>query len=326
MLSVSCLAMTIPLSLPLSLSQKPTLPSPNGLFGPASAVGPKPEAVYDGDYGTGEIKLRIGNGGAGQSGLIKVLADAFIKSSVANGSSPFKIAWYKSDTTQSINYLKDNTVDIGITYTPAAETIATNRGIAKAPAYYAFRDRFILVGPKSNPANLTSNQDILSMFANIFSKAEEGATVNGTSVRFLARYDKSATNIKDSQLWIGIGQVPWATAYSTWYHQYIAYPVQALKAAILLKEYTLTDRGTLLSIDEGLREKVKVYKVGSDEKDDLLLNPAHMLVGRDVVNEELAGRFAEWVISEEGQGNVTSLFKSDKQLYDAAPDDKTAPF
>ncbi|KAJ5280878.1 hypothetical protein N7478_006250 [Penicillium angulare] len=50
---------------------KPNLLNTNGLPSLASAFGPKPEAIYDGDYGTGEIKLRIGNGGAGQSGLIK---------------------------------------------------------------------------------------------------------------------------------------------------------------------------------------------------------------------------------------------------------------
>ncbi|OGE50169.1 hypothetical protein PENARI_c018G01945 [Penicillium arizonense] len=73
-----------------------------------------------------------------------------------------------------------------------------------------------------------------SLFSNIYETAEEGTS--NPPVRFLTRYDKSATNIKDSQLWIGIGQVPWATAYSKWYHQYIAYPIQALTAAILLDD------------------------------------------------------------------------------------------
>ncbi|KAH8694277.1 hypothetical protein BGW36DRAFT_384651 [Talaromyces proteolyticus] len=56
-------------------------------------------------------------------------------------------------------------------------------------------------------------------------------------------------NIKESRLWFAIGQAPWAKAYSTWSHQYIAYPIQALTAAITLCEYTFIDRGTYLCIN-----------------------------------------------------------------------------
>lgn len=191
----------------------------------ASAYAVDPAAVYDGGHKSSStpITLRIGNGGAGQSGLIggrfiplhyhdghsanfiSALADAFIQSSVKNGSSPFRVAWYTSDTTESINYLKSDTVDVGITYTPAAEQIAINQGIAKSPAWYAWRDHFMLVGPPSNPANLTKSDDIYLQFSKIYAGAEAGNT--NPPVRFLTRYDKSATNIKDSQLWIQIGQV-----------------------------------------------------------------------------------------------------------------------
>ncbi len=46
-----------------------------------------------------------------------------------------------SDTTQSINYLQSDTIDIGITYNPAAEAIAIDQGIVKGPAYYDWRDQ-----------------------------------------------------------------------------------------------------------------------------------------------------------------------------------------
>ncbi|KAJ5972261.1 uncharacterized protein N7479_002179 [Penicillium vulpinum] len=284
-----------------------------------------PAAIYSGGYNaSSEVLLRIGNGGAGQSGLIGVLADAFIRSSVQNGSTPFKVAWYKSDTTESIKYLKSNTVDIGITYAPAAEQIAITQAIAKSPAWYAWRDHFLLTGPPSNPANLSNTTDIKTMFSQIFSAAENGTS--SPPVRFLSRYDKSATNIKDSQLWIEIGQVPWATAYSTWYHQYISYPIQALTAAILLDEYTITDRGTFLSIDAGLQNQTIVYKAATDAPEDPLLNPAHMLVGRGASNEIMADRFAQWVIGLEGQRAIVGFRKNGQQLYTAAPINKTALF
>ncbi|PYH82635.1 hypothetical protein BO82DRAFT_401281 [Aspergillus uvarum CBS 121591] len=84
--------------------------------------------LYNGGYSSAtDVKLRIGNG---------VLANTSINSSVGNGTAPFRVAWYKSDTIESIHYLKDDTVDMGITitYNPTAESLAIQRGVVKAPA------------------------------------------------------------------------------------------------------------------------------------------------------------------------------------------------
>ena len=139
--------------------------------------------------------------------MSSALSNAFIDSSVANGSDPFSIGWYTSDTTVTINYLREGSVDVGITYSSVAEQIAIKQGVALSPAYYAFRDHFLVVGPRSNPAGLATGNstDILDLFSQLHSKAE--AVGSGVPVRFLSRYDKSATNIKESELWLGIGQV-----------------------------------------------------------------------------------------------------------------------
>ncbi|KAN0067877.1 putative extracellular tungstate binding protein [Elaphomyces granulatus] len=278
-----------------------------------------PNAVYNGGYNStnGTILLNIGNGGAGQSGLIGALANAFIQQSVKNGSLPFQVAWYTSDTTETINYLEAGTVDVGITYSPVAEQIAINEGIALSPSYYVFRDHFLLVGPPSNPAGLNESSDILTMFSDIYAAAQAANTT--PPVRFLTRYDKSATNIKDSYLWISIGQVPWATAYSTWYHQYIAFPIQALTAAVLLREYTITDRGTFLSIDPSLENQTTIYKAGTDNADDLLLNPAHLLIGANAPNLKTAQAFANWAVSAAGQAIIVGFKNAGQQLYTGAP-------
>src|ERR1700690_3381104 len=104
--------------------------------------------------------------------------------------------------------------------------------------------------------------------------------------RFLSRYDKSATNIKESLLFAEIGQVsaysscvyslnpsptmqiPWAYAYSKWYHQYPRYPIPALTAASLLGEYTLSDRGTFLTLqsqNKTIADNLVMYKRGEDD-------------------------------------------------------------
>ena len=122
-----------------------------------------------------------------------------------NGSKAFNVAWYKSDTTISINYLKAGIVDVGITYTESAERVAVQQKIATKPIYYMFRDHFLIVGPKSNPAKLSNTSDITTIFTQLFTSAENASAT--TPTRFLSRYDKSATNIKEADLWISIGQV-----------------------------------------------------------------------------------------------------------------------
>ena len=113
--------------------------------------------------------------------------------------------------------------------------------------------------------------------------------------------------------------MPWATAYSTWYHQYIAFPIQALTTAILLQEYTLTDRGTYLSLPANLTSQTVIYKAATDEADDPLLNPARLLIGKGAQNAETAQEFADWLVSQSGQKVITDFTKNGQQLYSPAP-------
>lgn len=89
--------------------------------------------------------------------------------------------------------------------------------------------------------------------------------------------------------------------------------------AISLKEYTLTDRGTYLSLPSNLTSGVKIFKAATDDENDPLLNPAHLLVGRKARNETLAYLFAKWATGPNGQGVVTGFKKNGQQLYSGAP-------
>ncbi|KAF3000680.1 hypothetical protein E8E13_001525 [Curvularia kusanoi] len=285
-----------------------------------------PTEIYNGGFtsASNDTALRIATGGAGQSGLVKALADAFIQDSVKNGSQAFSIGWVLSDTTFTIKNLQSGEADLGISYLPAAEQLAAEQGIidAKTGYYYLFRDHFIIAGPPENPANVSSNMTATTIFAKIYQAGELNNAKTAVPTRFLTRYDKSATNLKESTLWLGIGQVPWALPYSTWYHQFPAFPIQALSTASLLKEYTLTDRGTFLSLQQlqpNLTAALKQYKVGTDDESDPLLLPGHLLVGNKARNGTLAQQFAKWATSTRGQSVVTGFNKNGTQLYSAAP-------
>jgi len=113
-------------------------------------------------------------------------------------------------------------------------------------------------GPSSNPAHLTADPTatIQTLFAQLF----RGAVAYPSAVRFLSRYDKSATNIKESLIWISIGQCPWVDPDSAGlYHRYLAFPFQALETAARLGEYTLVDRGTWWGVEGWVREGMVVF-------------------------------------------------------------------
>jgi ABC-type tungstate transport system permease subunit len=270
------------------------------------------------------ILLRIGNGGAGQSGLVKALADAFI---AAQGGPAFGVAWYKADTTGTLGYLKTADIDVGLTYNAAAEKQALSEAYADTRAY-AFRDHFRIVGPKSDPAKLLGVTDALVAFQKLYAAAVSDPT---GAIRFLSRFDKSATNIKETSLWAAIGQVPWAIPYSTWYHAYIDFPVQALTAAASLMEYTLTDRGTWLTVyPDDSKATLAMLLEGKDGDDDRkedqadpLLNPCHALVSTktDSAHQKMAKDFVAYLASPPGQDVIARFTNgtSPVPLYSKAP-------
>ncbi|KAH9476299.1 Putative ABC transporter anion-binding protein [Psilocybe cubensis] len=289
----------------------------------------RPSAIYDGGYGEQAerrgVCLRIANGGAGQTGLIGAWADAFIRYMVSKkGVEPFQVAWYLGDTTESLAYLVAGDVDIAVTYNPAAESQVVRSGDATDIAY-VFRDHFMLVGPPSNPAGLNDSDDIQTMFSKIVASGNADIAVPPRSrppTRFLSRYDKSATNIKESLIFATIGQVPWALDYSKWYHQYPRFPKESLEAAADLSEYTLTDKGTWLDAAQCVTSQLKTFKIGSDNATDLLLNPAHALAGKRVsaANSDTCKAFMKWVTSANGGQKVIEQFEKHGQvLYSKAP-------
>ncbi|KIJ31211.1 hypothetical protein M422DRAFT_267165 [Sphaerobolus stellatus SS14] len=269
------------------------IPIPDGHYAEHAAPAGSmllPQEVYHGSKMVKDapMKLRIANGAAGQSGLI------------------------------SLAFLSAESIDIALTYHPAAE----KRCKAVFRREYAFKDHFYLVGPKSNPAELNPRDDtILDMFSKIVEKGNEDDAVPPKTrppVRFLSRYDKSATNIKESEIFIQIGQVPWALAYSKWYHQYPRFPLQSLSGASALEEYMLIDRGAWLSSPQSVTDRMTVYKKAEQfaGDDDLLLLPCHACLGEASKDEVIPKLFMDWLMSQAaGQRIVFNFTKNGETLY-----------
>ncbi|KAJ3971099.1 hypothetical protein EV361DRAFT_868744 [Lentinula raphanica] len=304
-----------------------------GVLSTASASPLTPTKTYNGGYKEAkDIRLRLANGGAGQSGLIGAFADAFVKWCVEGSEesdskeAPFLVGWYLGDTTQSLAYLSSDWVDVAFAYSAAAELALMRNGKA-VERELVFLDHFYLVGPPSNPAELAPEDLVQDMFAKLVANGARDALAAPSEkapTRFLSRFDKSATNIKESDLFIGIGQVPWALPPAVWYHVYPRFPIQALKAASVLQEYTLTDRGTWLSSTQNVRDALTVYKGQTDfenteggptrqnDSDDnkVLLNPCNALLGASPLDKGLAAKFMKWLLSPDGGQKVVREFKT----------------
>ncbi|KAJ3738679.1 hypothetical protein DFH05DRAFT_1597446 [Lentinula detonsa] len=293
-----------------------------------------PTRTYDGGYTEAkDIRLRLANGGAGQSGLIGAFANAFVKWCVEGSEceakeAAFLVGWYLADTTQSLAYLSSSWVDVAFTYNAAAEMALVRNGKA-IERELVFVDHFYLVGPPSNPAQLSPQDLVQDTFAKIVANGAIDALAppgGRPPTRFLSRFDKSATNIKESDLLIGIGQVPWALPPAVWYHVYPRFPIEALKAASVLQEYTLTDRGTWLSSDKKVCDALTVYKGQTnlentqdiaecknnleDDDDKVLLNPCNALLGANPLDKDLAAKFMRWLLSPLGGQKVVREFKT----------------
>ena len=104
----------------------------------------EPAAIYGQE---GPITFHIATGGAGGTGLLEALADAFIECMIRSGSSPFRIAWIATDTSLSFNALASGAADVSIVYHPYAVKAALQQRITTRTEY-AWRDHFMLVGTR----------------------------------------------------------------------------------------------------------------------------------------------------------------------------------
>lgn len=105
--------------------------------------------------------------------------------------------------------------------------------------------------------------------------------------------------------------------------------IPALTAASLLQEYTLSDRGTFLTLqsqNKTIADDLVLYKRGEDhDPADPLLNPAAVLLEGRVCekNLKLAQNFVTWMVDLKGGQAVVQSFQKPGTvgfLYTTAPD------
>jgi tungstate transport system substrate-binding protein len=177
--------------------------------------------------------------------------------------------------------------------------IAEGHGVRRFEVMY---NDFVLVGPRSDPANVAGGKDIVFAFRKI----------HDMKAPFASRGDKSGTHFAEVELWKAAG-VDIAAAKGPWYRETGSGMGPTLNTASGMNAYALTDRATWLSfknrgelgiVVEGDRRLFNQYGV-------MLVNPAK----HPHVKKDLGQGFIDWLVSPEGQAAIAAYKIGGEQLF-----------
>jgi tungstate transport system substrate-binding protein len=132
-------------------------------------------------------------------------------------------------------------------------------------------------------------------------------------VPFVSRGDKSGTDALEHRLWRVAGIDPTTAGSGSWYRDIGGGMGAALNTAQAMNAYTISDRGTWLSFAN--KGDLTVLAEGDphllNRYDVILLNPAK----HPAPKQALAKRFAQWLVSPEGQAAIGAYKVDGEQLF-----------
>lgn len=175
--------------------------------------------------------------------------------------------------------------DVLLVHSPEAEKkfIAEGYGIHRR---LIMHNDYIIVGPSEDPAQIKRTK----------SSSESFKKIASVKALFLSRGDDSGTHVKEKGIWKVAGLNPEG---EKWYQQTGLGMGQTLSIASEKRAYTLTDRGTFLTLRKNLGLNILV------EGDAILLNIYHVIEVNPnkwpKVNAAGAKAFSEFMVSKEAQ-------------------------
>ena len=191
---------------------------------------------------------------------------------------------------QAIELARRGDADVLITHAPEMERkfVADGFGVERRPF---MRNEFIIVGPVDDPAGIEGQHDGAAALGTI---AQREAT-------FVSRGDESGTHVKERSLWERTG----AQHDGPWYVEAGTGMAATLRMAHEKGAYTLTDRGTYLSLRSELDLPIMV------EGDPALENIYSVTVVSSEkhphVNSAAAEAFADFLFSPRGQRTIAKF-------------------
>jgi tungstate transport system substrate-binding protein len=170
--------------------------------------------------------------------------------------------------------------DVVLTHSPQAEEEFMAAGHGESRRRVMFND-FVIVGPQASPEFGCGGTDAAAALACL---ARSRASV-------ISRGDDSGTHARERQLWSAAKTEP----RRDWYLE----AGQGMGAVLMMASekgaFTLTDRGTFLSMRDRLQLRVVV------EGDPMLRNQYTVTVVRGAANVQGARVFADWITAPHAQ-------------------------
>jgi tungstate transport system substrate-binding protein len=187
--------------------------------------------------------------------------------------------------------------DVLLVHSPKAEAQFVADDFAKQRFNVMYND-FIIVGPKDDPAKI----------AGMSAGKDAFKAIMDAQAPFASRGDKSGTNTKELSIWASVGITP--TQEMKWYNSLGQGMGETLLFSNEQKAYTLTDRGTYLSMVDKLPDLAILVGGNNlaENKDKNLLNPYGIMAVNPekcpAVDATLADKFVTWFLSKETQKTI----------------------
>ena len=199
------------------------------------------------------------------------------------------MTWLYLGTGQAIAVASRGDADILLVHDRAKEDafVAAGNGTHRVTIMY---NDFVIVGPASDPANIRGLTNATRAFQLM------GNAGNANQTTFISRGDKSGTNSAELKLWAA---AKITVTGKSWYLQTGQGMGPTIRVANEKQGYTLTDRGTWLTLQETMNTSLTLQLLA--ENDTKLLNPYGLIMLNSTkypnINSDLAEKFFPEMIS-----------------------------
>ncbi len=231
------------------------------------------------------------------TGLMDYLKPHFEK------ESGITMYWVAVGTGKALQLGKNCDVDILLVHAPGAEKKYVKEGYGVKRHRIMYND-FVIIGPKKDPAGIKGKKmkDVL-------------AAISGKKAIFASRGDNSGTHKKELSLWKKAGlKTP---DRESWYVQTGQGMLNTINIASERGGYTLTDRGTYIKYEAGMKGKPSLVILAEGEK--MLLNQYSLIAVNSEkcgnVNKSAAEKLINWMKSEKVQNLIGKFRLLNKPLF-----------
>ena len=204
-------------------------------------------------------------------------------------------------TGQALKNAENGDGDVVLVHSKTDEDNFITRGFGVKRFDVMYND-FVIIGPASDPANISSSNSIISALSKIFD----------AQTTFISRGDQSGTHKKEMQLWKAARLKP--TDFSgDWYLETGSGMGAAINIAVGKGAYILSDRATWINYQN--KQNLEILYEGDEKLNNqygiILVNPEI----HPHTKQELGQQFIDWILSSNGQTLIRNYKVNGHQLF-----------